>query len=160
MKTYSVNEIANILKTNPETVRRWIRSGKLKANQESRKGGNEITEHNLREFLKTSPKYSKIASTSIGLTVASIFNPILLPIALSNFAILRKEVLINNSQIPLCELEKYIEECIKNSNKTITLKKEEIKNIQQEIDNEESKIVELEKFLKEVRSQYNDTNSK
>ena len=37
MDTYSVKEIADMLNTNPETVRRWIRSGKLEAIQESRK---------------------------------------------------------------------------------------------------------------------------
>ena len=31
MKTYSVKDIADMLNTNPETVRRWIRAGKLKA---------------------------------------------------------------------------------------------------------------------------------
>ena len=35
MDTYSVKEIADMLNTNPETVRRWIRSGKLEAIQES-----------------------------------------------------------------------------------------------------------------------------
>ena len=34
MDTYSVKEIADMLNTNPETVRRWIRSGKLEAIQE------------------------------------------------------------------------------------------------------------------------------
>ena len=43
MDTYSVKEIADMLNTNPETVRRWIRSGKLEAIQESRKGGNVVT---------------------------------------------------------------------------------------------------------------------
>jgi len=37
MDTYSVREIADMLNTNPETVRRWIRPGKLEAIQESRK---------------------------------------------------------------------------------------------------------------------------
>ena len=40
MKTYSVKDIADMLNTNPETVRRWIRAGKLKAHQTSRKDGN------------------------------------------------------------------------------------------------------------------------
>lgn len=35
MDTYSVKEIADMLNTNPETVRRWIRSGNLEAIQES-----------------------------------------------------------------------------------------------------------------------------
>ena len=33
MNTYTVKEIADMLKTNPETVRRWIRLGKLEADQ-------------------------------------------------------------------------------------------------------------------------------
>lgn len=47
MDTYSVKEIADMLNTNPETVRRWIRSGKLEAIQESRKGGNVVTKSML-----------------------------------------------------------------------------------------------------------------
>lgn len=38
MDTYSVKEIAGMLNTNPVNVRRWIRSGRLEAIQESRKG--------------------------------------------------------------------------------------------------------------------------
>ena len=56
MDTYSVKEIADMLNTNPETVRRWIRSGKLEAIQESRKGGNVVTKSMLDAFLKASPK--------------------------------------------------------------------------------------------------------
>ena len=51
MDTYSVKEIADMLNTNPETVRRWIRSGKLEAIQESRKGGNVVTKSMLDAFL-------------------------------------------------------------------------------------------------------------
>ena len=53
MKTYSVKEIAELLNTNPETVRRWIRSGKLGAIQDSRKEGNVVTQAMLDSFLKT-----------------------------------------------------------------------------------------------------------
>ena len=65
MKTYSVKEIAELLKTNPETVRRWIRDGKLKAAQESRKGGNTVTEEELNQFLKNTPKYAAIAISGL-----------------------------------------------------------------------------------------------
>ena len=58
MKTYSVKEIAELLNTNPETVRRWIRSGKLGAIQDSRKEGNVVTQAMLDSFLKTTPKYA------------------------------------------------------------------------------------------------------
>lgn len=43
-KTYSIKQITDLLGTNPETVRRWIRSGKLNTVQESRKDGNAISE--------------------------------------------------------------------------------------------------------------------
>ena len=42
MKTYNVQQISEALDVNPETVRRWIRSRKLKASQESKKEGNVI----------------------------------------------------------------------------------------------------------------------
>ncbi len=56
-KVYTVQQIAEILSTNPETVRRWIRDKKLKAVQFSKKSGNVIKESALNEFLKESPKY-------------------------------------------------------------------------------------------------------
>ena len=62
MKEYSVKEISSTLGTSEETVRRWIRDGKLKANQNSRKEGNVVTVDALREFLKTNPKYAPAAA--------------------------------------------------------------------------------------------------
>ena len=58
MKTFSVKEIADLLEINPETVRRWIRDGKLKSVQISRKKGNKIAKDDLQRFLKSTPKYS------------------------------------------------------------------------------------------------------
>ena len=37
MESYSVKQIAEMLNTQPETVRRWIRTGKLTAHKNSRK---------------------------------------------------------------------------------------------------------------------------
>ena len=72
MKTYSVKQIADMLETNPETIRRWIRDGKLKAIQMSRKKGNQVSEEELRRFLETSPKYLIKMSTGI----SGIFSPV------------------------------------------------------------------------------------
>ncbi|MBR1435985.1 MAG: helix-turn-helix domain-containing protein, partial [Bacteroidales bacterium] len=47
MKTFSVKQIAEMLGTNPETVRRWIRENKMSAIQTSRKNGNIVTESEL-----------------------------------------------------------------------------------------------------------------
>ena len=61
MKSYTVEEISKMLGKNPETVRRWIRSGKLKATQDSRKKGNLVTETELTRFLNTSGKMAAVA---------------------------------------------------------------------------------------------------
>ena len=73
MKSYTVKEIAETLKTNPETVRRWIRSGKLSSTMTSTKAGNIVTEDALNKFIKETPKY---AAMLVGSVVTS-------PVALS-----------------------------------------------------------------------------
>ena len=45
--TYNVKQIAEMLNTQPETVRRWIRSGKLYAEKASRKDDHVVTECNF-----------------------------------------------------------------------------------------------------------------
>jgi len=57
MASYTVKQIADILGTNPETVRRWIRDNKLKAVQASRKSGNVVAESELERFIHSTPKY-------------------------------------------------------------------------------------------------------
>lgn len=71
MKTYSVKQIAKMLQTNPETVRRWIRDDKLKAEQVSRKGGNVVTEAELKRFIKATPKYLAKFTAAAGLAAVS-----------------------------------------------------------------------------------------
>ncbi len=66
-KTYKVNEVASLLGTNEETVRRWIRNNKLHASQQSKKIGNIIRSDDLLTFLRDYyPKYLErfMASTS------------------------------------------------------------------------------------------------
>ena len=62
MDTYTVKEVAKMMNTSEETVRRWIRSGKLKANMDSRKKGSVITDAMLREFTRNTPKYAAALS--------------------------------------------------------------------------------------------------
>ena len=47
-----------MLNVDPETVRRWIRSGKLKSIQQPKKLGNVITEEMLDSFIQSAPKYA------------------------------------------------------------------------------------------------------
>lgn len=73
MKTYTVKEIAELLDTNPETVRRWIRDGKLQAVTNSKKEGENkvILEGALNAFLKTFPKYAATLAAPFTLGVGA-----------------------------------------------------------------------------------------
>lgn len=50
---YFVEDVAAILEVDRETVRRWIRSGKLRAKAASKRNGYRISHDNLMEFAKT-----------------------------------------------------------------------------------------------------------
>lgn len=161
MKTYSVKEIADLLKTNPETVRRWIRTGKLKAVQQSRKDGNVVTEQSLKDFLESSPKYKSIVAMTLG--IASLSYGLLgvggAVTATATFiaALLAKNsskdmAEINNLEIPNSDIERVVTESINEFEKSITEKKEEVERIKQEIIKEEEKVRNLKEFLHEVHS--------
>ena len=47
----TVDEVAQRLKVHPETVRRWIRAGALRAIPLGPRAGYRVTEGNLQEFL-------------------------------------------------------------------------------------------------------------
>lgn len=157
MKMYSVKEISEMLNTTPETVRRWIRGGKLEADQMSRKEGNVVSEEKLYSFLKSTGKYASVA------TAMAITNPILgLGGAISG--ILGSSVIKyfsqSNEQKKL-NLDKYdidvlIKKNIEISNESIEKKQKMIEQLQAEIEIEENKIKEykfaLENFLSEKRN--------
>lgn len=149
MDTYSVREIADMLNTNPETVRRWIRSGKLEAIQESRKGGNVVTKSMLDAFLKTSPKYAGIAggllASPVGLTTATaaIVGGLLAQQFIKNDE-------IKNAHINTSEIRKVLLANIQFSKENIVQKKKSIKHLQEEIEEEQQRIDEAEKLIKEL----------
>ena len=149
MDTYSVKEIADILNTNPETVRRWIRSGKLEAIQESRKGGNVVTKSMLDAFLKNSPKYTGIATgflaSPVGLTTATaaIVGGILVQQLIKNDE-------IKNAHVNTLEIRKLLLANIQSSKENIARKKKSIKYLQKEIAEEQQRIDEAEKIINEI----------
>lgn len=59
MDEYTTKDIATLFNVSEETVRRWIRSGELKAIKQSNKSGNLVTEFELRNFVTKRPKYRK-----------------------------------------------------------------------------------------------------
>ena len=149
MDTYSVKEIADMLNTNPETVRRWIRSGKLEAIQESRKGGNVVTKSMLDAFLKASPKYARIAggllASPVGLTTATaaIVGGLLAQQLIKNDE-------IKNTHVNTSEIRKLLLANIQSSKENIIRKKKSIKHLQEELEEEQQRIDEAEKLIKEL----------
>ncbi|MBD8069745.1 helix-turn-helix domain-containing protein [Bacillus sp. PS06] len=51
LKSYSVKEVASVLSMNEETVRRWIRDEKLKAENIGGRVGYRISEDDLKRFI-------------------------------------------------------------------------------------------------------------
>lgn len=49
----TVDEVAEQLKVHPESVRRWLRDGRLEGYRISRRGGWRIQPNSVREMLET-----------------------------------------------------------------------------------------------------------
>lgn len=64
---YFVEDVATILEVDRETVRRWIRSGKLKAKAESKRGGYRIEHEELAKFAQSYSAKSRDLWRSKGL---------------------------------------------------------------------------------------------
>lgn len=155
MKTYSVKEVAEMLHTNPETVRRWIRNGKLQAVKTSRRKGHIITEGMLRTFIKATPKYAKLTSSIMMIsTIAGI------PAAAATIAAstMITEMLISNeksskARISITEMENKVKELIRTKREAIMRKEETIRQIQEEIEQDRASLREVEKLLDVLKEQ-------
>ncbi len=58
----TVNQIAERLQVHPETVRRWLRDGRLQGRNFGGKSGYRVREEDLEEFLAQEPADPKIAA--------------------------------------------------------------------------------------------------
>lgn len=137
MKNYSVKEIADLLGTNPETVRRWIREKKLTASQDSRKSGNTVSEVELQKFLKTNSKYAGIAASSIAMS----------PLAGIGGAAVALGGIVGTLIIDQVIKEKAISEAKVEPTEVVRLINEEIKKKQTNIKRKKASIAELEKEI-------------
>lgn len=59
---YSVEDISVLTNVNTETVRRWIRTGELKASIESKREGFDVEAYDFMEFLDKNRDYRDIAT--------------------------------------------------------------------------------------------------
>lgn len=143
MKTYSVKEISEMLNTNPETVRRWIRKGKLDAAIESKKGGHIVYEAALQEFLRSSPKYAATAKSS--LTGAAVISSIMVGGLIAQKLIdseqLKKARISNNDII------KFLQGEIQKSLDAIKTKEITITQLHKQIEADKSQIANFQKLI-------------
>lgn len=154
MTTYNVKQIAEMLNTNPETVRRWIRSGKLKAVQDSRKTGNVVTEQMLEAFIKSTPKYagtivgtSALGGAYVGLVASAA--------ALIGGIFVQKNAenkRIANAKVKPEEIKKLLRENIKAREKTIMQKEQAIKQLENEIQAEKNNVLASKNLILQIDS--------
>ena len=146
VKTYSVKEIAEMLNTNPETVRRWIRDKKLDATIESKKGGHIVYESALQTFLRSSPKYA--ASAKASLAGAAMLSTVMVGGLIAQKLIdteqLKKARISNEDVIHYLQGE--IQKCLD----AIKAKEDTVKQIQKQIETDRLQIAEFQKLIENL----------
>lgn len=146
MKTYSVKEIAEILKTNPETVRRWIRDGKLNAVISSKKDGSVVYESDFNKFLVSAPKYARIAGQSAAAIPALGIPALVLGITGTIFeSIVDRKIDVDARILP--------EEAIRHVKKQIKVREGNIKIYETNIKKKEKEIEVLREEIKAEEQQ-------
>ena len=147
MKSYSVKQIAEMLETNPETVRRWIRTGKLQAQKASNKDGNVIFENALKSFLKSTPKYATIALASG--PVGFVTSTAILATLAAGKAIELKD--LNDATVDGDSIQEFIEAQIAALRKSIARKQESILQLELEISAESDRVKALNQMLEQLK---------
>lgn len=152
MDTYTVKQIADMLNTQPETVRRWIRNGKLHAEKASRKEGHVVTDVSLNKFLQGSPKYAgMIAGTAaLGMVVPIATLPLVGGITATYLAASKKQKEIGEDSVSREDIRKYLTEEIERRNISIQQKLNTIEQIQREIANDQQQIAECKFALTQL----------
>ena len=156
MKTYSVKEIAEMLNTNPETVRRWIRDKKLDATIESKKGGHIIYETALQEFLKASPKYAAIAKTSIA--GAAVLSTVMVGGLIAAQKVADHEQRMKNARVSTKDIVLFLQGEIKKCQDAIKSKEATIHQLQKQIASDQAQIAEFEMIISNLSIEKDEIN--
>ena len=135
--------MANMLGTSEETVRRWIRSGKLSAKLNSRKEGCVITDTMLKAFVRSSPKYAASLLTPVGgiLAASTLIVGTIIEKALN------KNEALKEASIDETEVKRLLRVDLEKSKENIKSKKSAINQLENEIQEEEKKIRSIELLL-------------
>lgn len=146
MNTYSVKEIAKMLNTNPETVRRWIRDKKLDATMESKKGGHIVYEAALHKFLRSSPKYATAAKASLAGAVGVAVLPTIMVGGLVAQKLIDTEQL-KKAQISNKDVINFLRGEIQKCTEAIKAKDDTIHQLHKQIEADQSQIIEFQKLI-------------
>ena len=158
MKTYSVKEIAEMLNTNPETVRRWIRDKKLDATIESKKGGHIVYEAALHEFLKSSPKYAAAAKVSLA---GAVVGAAVLPTVMVGGLVAQKLIdaeQLKKARISNKDVINFLRGEIQRYTETIKAKEDTIHQLQKQIEADQSQITEFQKLIDSLSAKKEDAH--
>lgn len=150
MKTYSVKEIAEMLNTNPETVRRWIRDKKLDATIESKKGGHIVYEAALHEFLKSSPKYAAAAKASLA---GAVVGAAVLPTVMVGGLVAQKLIdaeQLKKARISNKDVINFLRGEIRRYTEAIKAKEDTIHQLQKQIEADQLQITEFQKLIDSI----------
>lgn len=162
-----MQQIADMLGTNPETVRRWVRKKKFgEVEQASRKDGNVISEDQLMRFLESAPKYvgklaSDLATISPFLGIATIAGTVAAGAIIGYNSANSKEPAITSDG-----LQQYLKNNIKEMMKLVKTKELLIQNTNKEIEelkfkiNQYESILNNDQILNETAKQLSETMSK
>lgn len=163
MKNYNVKQVAEMLNTNPETVRRWVRSNKLKADKVSKKDGLVIKDSDLQRFLKAKPKY--LLRYSSGLVGGAVASPIIgVPLLLSGLlgskfmGYLDEE---KQTDLRICaeDIERFLKTAIKQQEDSLKQKRATLRQIKQDIQEGEKRLEQLQ-YLVNHRELFSEQSEK
>ena len=149
MKTYRVKEIAEMLNTNPETVRRWIRDKKLDATIESKKGGHIVYEAALQEFLKSSPKYAAVAKASL----AGVIGATVLPTVMVGGLVAQKLIdaeQLKKARISNKDVINFLRGEIQRYTEAVKAKEDTIHQLQKQIEADQLQITEFQRLIESL----------
>ncbi len=159
MAGYTVKQIAEMLGTNQETVRRWIRENKLRAVQTSRKDGNVVSEEEFHRFIKETPKYaSRLAATimplSPGAGLIALLGTLAGGVALDYMV---KKKTLTTSVLP-ADAKEFIAKSVSELEGQVEQKKRDIQKIEVEIQELRSKIAAYKYLLEQGGIDSNDSS--
>ena len=140
MAGYTVKQIAEMLGTNQETVRRWIREKKLSAVQTSRKDGNVVDEKEFLRFIKGAPKYASRLAKSLGPYSTELVLGILFGAVASNIVLdyMAKKKTQKTRSLPE-DAKAFLEKSISELDEQIEQKTQAVQQLENEISDMQTK---------------------